>query len=232
MIVIPMLGRSSRFFNAGYSQPKYQLPLRGQTVFAQSVRSFERQFSTTPFVFLVRSDFNAKDFVGAEVARLGLTDYRIIEFGQETCGQAETVLLGTGDYADTTPLIVFNIDTIRHGFTLPPASEFGDGFLEVFEGDGENWSFVEPGPGNTVLRTTEKDRISNLCSNGLYGFARLGDFRQAVEAVPPTKGELYIAPLYNHLIGKGMSIRYRLLDPPVTEHCGTPQDYERLRQKE
>ncbi|HGG7172902.1 TPA: capsular biosynthesis protein, partial [Escherichia coli] len=33
MFVITMAGLSSRFFNAGYTVPKYQLPLHGQTVF-------------------------------------------------------------------------------------------------------------------------------------------------------------------------------------------------------
>ena len=39
MIVIPMLGKSSRFFDAGYERPKYQLPLGDGTVFSESVKS-------------------------------------------------------------------------------------------------------------------------------------------------------------------------------------------------
>lgn len=33
MFIIPMAGLSSRFFKAGYTKPKYQLDLNGETVF-------------------------------------------------------------------------------------------------------------------------------------------------------------------------------------------------------
>lgn len=168
-----------------------------------------------------------------KVTGLGISDFRIIEFHEETRGQAESVVLGIQDYADDTPIVIFNIDTIRRGFQWPDPTEFGDGFLEVFRAEGDGWSFVEPGEANRVLRTTEKDRISDLCSNGIYGFKRIEYFRQAynhyLNRGTTVNGELYIAPLYNHLIGEGLDIRYRLLESDVTEHCGVPADYERLR---
>jgi len=233
MIVIPMLGRSSRFSNSGYSLPKYQLELGTETVFAHSLRSFEKQFKTKPFLFLVRNDHDARRFVADAVTKLGIVDFRIIEFQQETQGQAESVLLGVHDYAGDQPMVVFNIDTIRANFEWPLPADFGDGFLEVFRAEGNSWSFVEPGVDGKVVRTTEKERISDLCSNGMYGFARIQDFRDAcaayVAAGQLVHGELYIAPLFNELITRGRNIRYHLLDADVTEHCGIPADYERLR---
>jgi len=230
MIVIPMLGKSSRFFDSGYSLPKYQLPIGSKTLFELSVRSFERLFLNTPFIFLVRSDFGAKEFVSRELVKLGIKDCRVIEFATETRGQADSVWLGTADYHDDNPLIVFNIDTIRDGFTLPDAANFGDGFLEVFKGEGEGWSFIKTGNDGSVTETAEKIRISDMCSNGLYGFRRLGDFRSSFRQYDAlnisVNGELYIAPLYNLLIAKGMNIRYREVDHSKMHHCGTPQDYE------
>ena len=41
MFVIPMAGSSSRFFEAGFLLPKYQLLIGNETVFEWSVRSFE-----------------------------------------------------------------------------------------------------------------------------------------------------------------------------------------------
>ncbi|MGJ7914622.1 capsular biosynthesis protein [Massilia sp. LXY-6] len=233
MIIIPMLGRSSRFFDHGYQLPKYQLPLAGETVFAQSVRSFSQQFGSQHFVFLVRSDHHAKQFVATQLANLGLRDYRIIEFQHETKGQADSVMQGTLDYSGSQPIIIFNIDTIRYEFSWPSEIEFGDGFLEVFKGSGDGWSFVEPGRDGSVVRTTEKDRISDLCSNGLYGFARLEDFRAAYldynERGLSVKGEQYIAPLFNTLIARGMDIKYRLVEAELIDHCGLPNDYEYMK---
>jgi hypothetical protein len=232
MIVIPMLGRSSRFFDAGYAIPKYQLPLGHETVFARAVRSFERQFASHEFVFLVRADHDAAAFVAREVTRLGIRRFRVQAFRHETRGQAESVRLGTADGDPDSPLVIFNIDTVRHGFEWPDAERFGDGFLEVFRAEGDGWSFVEPGSGDSVVRTTEKQRISDLCSNGLYGFARLQDFRDAfdasVAAGAHVRGEYYVAPLYNHLIARGRQVRYHLVDAACIEHCGVPADYERL----
>lgn len=235
MIIIPMLGRSSRFFNHGYQLPKYQLPLAGETVFAQSVRSFSEQFTSQHFLFLVRQDFGAKEFVAKQLIALGLRDYRIIEFRNETKGQADSVMQGTLDYSGSQPIVIFNIDTIRHRFPWPSETEFGDGFLEVFNAPGDGWSFVEPGPDGSVIRTTEKDRISDLCSNGMYGFARLDDFRSAYDDYNKrgldVKGEQYIAPLFNSLIARGMDIKYRLTDESLIDHCGVPADYESLKVK-
>jgi hypothetical protein len=231
MIVIPMLGRSSRFFDAGYKLPKFQLPLGGETVFTKSVRSFEQQFESEHFLFIVRHDYDTKEFVRRELTNLGIMDFRILELNFETRGQAHSVDLGCADYADQLPITVFNIDTIRLGFNFPETLERGDGFLEVFQSEGENWSFVEAGDKNRVIRTTEKVRISNLCSNGLYNFARLGDFRDAFKTATEElqAGEIYIAPLYNDLIAKGLDIRYRLVEPSKILHCGLPADYEALK---
>ena len=45
--IIPMLGRSSRFFNEGYSVPKYQLQLSDKSTFFHAISSFEKYFKTT-----------------------------------------------------------------------------------------------------------------------------------------------------------------------------------------
>lgn len=233
VIVIPMLGRSSRFFNAGYSIPKYQLPLGGETVFTKVVRSFEGYFNLEHFLFLVRTDHNDVNFVSKEAKRLGLNDYRIIEFQNETQGQAESVALGLVDYPQDAPLIIFNIDTIRHGFQLLTPDRAGDGYLEVFIGHGDGWSFIEAGPNNSVVSTTEKQRISKYCSNGLYYFASkkiyLEAYHKYLKSGLMVHGELYIAPLYNMLIETGYKINFNLIDSNEIDHCGLPNDYETLK---
>ena len=235
MIVIPMLGRSTRFFNAGYNKPKYELPLAGGTVFSESVCSFKSQFKSQSFLFVVRSDFNAIDFVGKEVQRLGIKDYRIVEIDKETDGQAESVILGIKDYDEQQSILIFNIDTIRHNFGWPSDELFADGFIEVFKADGDGWSFIQAKDDRAVLFTTEKRRISDLCSNGIYGFLRIKDFRDAYSQFtlnPLNEGkEAYIAPLYNYLIENGRVVNYRLIDSKMVDHCGIPDDYELLFRK-
>lgn len=225
-----MVGRSSRFFQAGYALPKYQLRLQGQSVFWHSVDSFRRYFDDEKFVFLCRRDFSAHEFIEAELARLGVKRFRIQSFEAETRGQAETVYQGLRDVDAEEPLYIFNIDTFRPGFEKAPLA--CDGYLEVFEGEGENWSFVQPGPSSSVLATTEKVRISNLCSDGLYYFKRKGDFDAAFEDAirrdELVRGEFYVAPLYNYLIRLGKLIRFVVVEPDSVVFCGTPSEYEAL----
>ncbi|MGI2258558.1 glycosyltransferase family 2 protein [Shewanella sp. GXUN23E] len=233
MIVIPMAGLSSRFFKAGYDQPKYMLPAHGMPLFDHAVLSFKAYFASLPFLFIVRDVYDTPAFVKQRCEALGIADFRVVVLNEETRGQAETVYLGLSDVDDETPLTIFNIDTFRPDFVLPDVATGTDGYLEVFKGEGSNWSYAKPASptSNKVVETAEKNPISNLCSTGLYHFNRAGDFKRIfeAEAARPAsewqKQELYIAPLYNYLIQEGKDIRFHLIDNHEVIFCGVPQEY-------
>lgn len=235
MFVIPMVGKSSRFFKEGYAEPKYKLLINETSVFENSVRSFERYFLTDKFLFLVRSDFNAAEFVENSAKEMGISNFKIVEFSEETQGQADTVYQGLAKAKDffqiDEPIYIFNIDTFRPGFEKSSKSK-DDGYLEVFEGEGDHWSFALPGEDGKVLKTTEKDRISNLCSNGLYYFNSCTVFNDAfqhsVKKDLKAKGEFYIAPLYNFLIESGLTVSYELIPASEIIFCGTPDEYKAI----
>ena len=237
MIVIPMAGESRRFAEAGYSLPKYRLDLHGRSVFAHAAGGFSALFGAEPVLFILRGEA-AAEFVAAECAALGLADPRIVRLDSPTAGQAETVDLGLSGarVGEGEPLTIFNIDTFRPGFSYPLGAwtQTSDGWLEVFRGSGANWSYVRPDPANRdeplALETAEKRPISDLCCTGLYQFARAGDFRMALdrERRAPSMPELYVAPLYNHLIAAGRRIHYRLIARNEVIFCGTPTEYQAL----
>lgn len=230
MIVIPMAGRSQRFFDAGYDRPKYELPLEGRSVFAHAVGSFEAHFATQPFLFVAAAE--AEPFVRSQARSLGVVEFEIVGVSGSTAGQAETVEFGLDEIGWAGPVTIFNIDTFRPGFAFPAAPLAGaDGWLEVFRGEGANWSYVRPAPDAPwALETAEKRPISDLCCTGLYHFARAGDFRDALatERAAPQAAELYVAPLYNHLIARGARIGWRLIERDEVVFCGTPAEYEIL----
>ncbi|AEG91967.1 hypothetical protein [Ramlibacter tataouinensis] len=239
MIVIPMAGDSRRFREAGYARPKYELPVGRQSLFALTVLSFEHYFPSERFVFVCRSDLGAEGFVQMECGRLGIRWADVVALPAATRGQAETVLIGLerSGYEPAESLLIFNIDTIRPGYRFPAECEFADGYLEVFSGSGDHWSFVEPAASFTrrVARTTEKERISDLCSTGLYHFARCSDFAAActhalsnVDAYRERWTEVYVAPLYNQLIAKGKVVAYHQVAAEQIGFSGTPSEYEEL----
>jgi len=114
------------------------------------------------------------------------------------------------------------------------------GYLEVFRGAGDSWSFVEPDQNSEgrVIRTTERVRISDLCCTGLYTFnsAELhSDYAQKAKASGSWEeyaNEFYVAPIYNDLIEDGLYASYNLIPEDEVLFCGVPEDYEALQSLE
>ena len=242
MIVIPMAGLSSRFFKAGYTKPKYMLEAHGITLFEHSVKSFEKYFSTEKFLFIIRDVYKTSVFVEQKAKALGIKLFEIVILKEETRGQAETVYLGLqkSKCEEHESLTIFNIDTFRPNFKYPNLSQLEDGYLEVFQGAGDNWSFVKPKghESKEVVETSEKRPISDLCCTGLYFFKYLRCFNLAYEHYinkPKDEweqGELYVAPLYNYLINSNYVISYNIIDKNNVIFCGVPSEYKLFLNKE
>ena len=239
MIIIPMAGKSSRFYKAGYTLPKFMLPLNGKTIFEEAVSSFKKYFKTDFFLFITRTDDGSKDFVSMKCSELNIKNFEIICINHDTKGQAETISIGLDRMKMTPkinePVYIFNIDSIRVNFTKPTLKflENVAGYLEVFIGEGEHWSFVEASTNNYVKKTTEKIKISDLCSNGLYYFESIDLFNETFEMFKITNNynELFVAPMYNQLIQSNLTVKYVLLDNNETIFSGTPDEYEYLKQQ-
>jgi len=235
--IFPMGGLSQRFTDAGYTVPKFMLDLHGISVFEHAVVGFKRYFQEHNFVFAFRDDPATEAFVKEKCSHLGIPEEntRIVKLREPTSGQAETVWIAVRQTGvlPSEPIVIFNIDSFQSDFILPTEFDLDgtDGFLEVFIGEGDHWSFVEPGPDDSAIRVTEKERVSELCSTGLYYFRRTGDFIQAFEQSLKLDlselqgGERYVAPLYNTLIAKHMSIKYHLVSAEDVTFCGTPDEY-------
>lgn len=236
MFVFPMLGRSSRFFNAGYTVPKYKLPLggEGQIVFDHVLGSFRHYFDSDLFVLICRADTGDKPFLVERMRSQGVERFKVIEYGGETGGQAESVELALAGIPDDEELFIFNIDTVLYNFEKDPARGDVAGYLEVFSGEGTHWSFVDPSPDRSgyATRVVEKERISDLCSNGLYYFETVRTFASALKTYRArhqgVSGELYVAPLYNELIARGMPVSYKRVSTSEIGFCGVPDEYVAL----
>ncbi|MFQ1933226.1 hypothetical protein ACK350_07115 [Aeromonas veronii] len=233
MIVIPMAGLSSRFFSAGYKIPKYMLPIDNQTVFSRSVKSFEKYFDSDEFVFICRENYNTPEFVHSELKRIGVKNFKISILKEETKGQAETVVLGLRDYREIEDITIFNIDTFRPGFDKPLLAKNSRGYLETFIGEGKNWSNVLPDEFGRVVKTAEKQEISNYCCTGLYSFSYFSDLKNAYNAAKNDRAlvhnnEYYIAPLYNYLIKQGYLVNFTIIERRDVIFCGTPDEYSEL----
>lgn len=229
-----MAGLSKRFSDSGFTLPKYMLYAREKSLFNLAVSSFKSYFKTEKFLFIARDVFCTKEFIQKECEILGISFFDVVILNEPTKGQAETVYLGliASNLQDTEPILIFNIDTFRPNFSFPVELPNWDGYLEVFEGDGANWSYAKTEHKNStkVMQTAEKEEISNYCSTGIYFFKKKEFFIEAfcgsnktISKVKPK--ELYVAPLYNYLISIGCNINIEIIKRDEVMFCGIPEEY-------
>lgn len=232
MFVFPMVGLSSRFFEAGYKVPKYQLLIKNNTVFHHVISSFKKYFVTDKFVFIYRNIYNTENFLINEIKKTSIKNFDLVRLNDNTYGQAETVFRGLEKIYSDEEIFIFNIDTFRPNFKRPNLISSCDGYLEVFLGSGKNWSYVKGNVNGDVFFTAEKEEISNMCCSGLYYFKKASFFKEAFldsyRKKKLIKGEYYVAPLYNYLIKKKLNIKYNIIPKKNIVFCGTPDEFELL----
>ncbi|WP_340302352.1 capsular biosynthesis protein [Roseobacter sp. HKCCD7870] len=236
LIVIPLAGLSQRFFDEGFSVPKYMLRLNQKTLFYWAVKSFERYFADQRFLFICRDIYETKVFIEKSARELGILNFTVVDLKSKTLGQAHTVQLGlnAAGVSENEPIVIFNIDTFRPKYEMPDfiRNPLVFGYLECFEGSGSNWSnvVVEAEGSRRVIRTSEKQNESNLCCTGLYYFSTKSEFINCYHSyyfdkISNLTNEHYIAPIYNVLISQGKIIMVDIIAKSSVIFCGTPNEY-------
>lgn len=226
MIVLTIAGESSRFFNEGYKEVKYKLRLSNGKSILWNILSYINR--NDKIIIVINQKFNDKGWIISLFKSLGFLDFDVIEVA-ETDGQLTSAVIGiknskffkNREYNE--PIFIFNGDTVRH---IPFNYEMRnfDGCIEVFYESGDHWSFTD-NIGNVSL-VKEKERISDFCSTGLYGFSSLDLFLKYSERSKLIKNERYIAPLFNELIKDGLKVCSFLSERECFTLCGTPKEYE------
>jgi dTDP-glucose pyrophosphorylase len=237
-VVFPMMGKGSRFLKAGFTGPKYLLDIHGKPLLYFVLYGFRHIFEESNFTFVVRKDHD-QEIIYKILASLNIKNYKFIVLRQDTDGQASSVYLALkkiSNVEDNKPLLIFNIDTIHLDFNSEYYKDKNSHSLEVFNADGDHWSFVRTLKNkNIVVEVAEKRRISSLCSNGMYFFNRIDAFYKAYTSCYLNtdkslwkNNEAYIAPLYSFLINNNELVIANEIDQGSILACGTPEEYSSL----
>jgi len=232
MICIPMAGKSSRFYENGFTKPKFQLSVSNVSLFRLSTMSFTEYFETEYFLFILNRFNGAKEFVEKEINKLRIANYSIVELDHETRGQADTVAKAVSQNPKNMNehLLIFNIDTIRPQFKYP--KHFPNfPWIETFKSKGDHWSFIDPLPNtDEVLRVAEKERISDLCSTGMYFFPSIKVYMElfSLYKSDAMDDELYIAPMYQLLIKRGETVKFSVIESSKIFLAGIPEEFYSL----
>lgn len=235
-VVITMAGRGSRFYDAGYTVPKYEIMAHDRTLFEWSMLSLKNFLtSDSRVIFVCLEENKSSDFVLRKTKELGLTDVRIIELKELTDGQATSAYLSRELWMPKWPLLIYNIDTYVKPHALMPGDirPGSDGWVPCFQVPGEHWSFVKLGDDGWAVDLAEKQRISDYASIGLYWFSRAGRYVELYDRFfndPKNlvRGEKYIAPLYRQLLAEGGKVSLSDLSLSDVHVLGTPTELDRF----
>jgi dTDP-glucose pyrophosphorylase len=239
-IVITMAGRGSRFYEAGYTVPKYEIMAHGKSLFEWSMVSLQNFLtSDARVIFVCLAENKSAAYVREQSAALGLRDVHVVEVDEITDGQATSAYVSRSLWRPDEPLLVYNIDTYVEPDALQPGHirANSDGWVPCFQVPGTHWSFVKLGDDGWAVDLAEKQRISDFATVGLYWFARASDYVDAYEqffADPKNlvRGERYIAPLYRHLIATGSKISISDLAVGQVHVLGTPTELNQFLEQD
>ncbi len=234
---IPMAGRGLRFARAGAKVPKYMLRAGGRTLFEHSLFSLPLGLAEKVILIALREhekEFGLSAFIKEKLG--SAVPWELVLLDAPTRGQAETVLAVKGLVPSESGLAIYNIDTCFASTTLTARlSDQGarrDGVIGAFKlaAKDPKWSFAKTGPDGAVTETAEKIQISDNALTGLYHFSRAADFFETAELAMRggelTRGEYYVAPLYNRLIAAGRSFVLDTAEKLIP--LGTPEDVAAL----
>lgn len=235
-IVITMAGRGSRFFDAGYTVPKYQIEAHGRSLFEWSMLSL-RYFldEGSRVIFVCLAENRSGPYVRERCHELGLHDVHILELDTLSDGQASSAWLSRELWLPQQPLLIYNIDTFVQPAALRPEMirAGADGWVPCFDVPGEHWSFVKTGHDGWATDLAEKQRISDHASIGLYWFRSGELYDQAyrrffADAANLVRGERYIAPLYRQLLADGGKVAISELAASDIHVLGTPVELQQF----
>lgn len=229
--VITMAGLGSRFRDVGYQVPKYEIVVHDRPLFDWSLISLRELINQKcRFVFICLKENDSRKFVNERCLALGIENFDVVEIESITDGQATTVLAAKPFIQSDEGVSIFNIDTHLNPSAVALSRPFHAPSILCFPGKGDAWSFARTDVSGRAVEVTEKVRVSDHASVGLYVFTSWSQYENAYRAtyLSPksalTIKERYIAPIYNALIDEGIRVEVPVIGANDVVPLGTPAE--------
>jgi len=238
-IVISLAGKSQRFFDAGFIQPKYYLPMAdGKSMIEHSIDSLKISGN---YIFIVQKihceKYNIDKFLKEKYPAS-----TICYLNHYTQGAAESIYLAAKHYIDNDlPLIISNCDQTLEwdstDFIKKTLEENVDGCVLTFWADTTKNSYAKVQEDTTkIIELAEKVVISNDSLVGVHSWKKGSDFCRSAEILFDknirANNEYYISISYNPLISQGKNIHIvPMKTNEVYWSVGTPEQYYDYLQK-
>lgn len=227
-MIMPMAGRGTRFVNQGVSIPKPLIQIAGKPFFYWATLGVIREIPHAELVFVVLSEHVERFQIDRKITYY-FPQATVVVIAGVTSGALETAL-NAKPYVDPDALLIIN--DCDHALlysnlvsVCKALFEGVDGFLTHFYSNQSHFSYAKYSENGLLIRTAEKEVISDLAIAGLYGFRNFRVFSQASERYVTNcpYSELFISGVYNEMLISGARIYGSLCDFHLS--FGTPDEY-------
>ncbi|MBX3083446.1 MAG: glycosyltransferase family 2 protein [Anaerolineae bacterium] len=212
-VVIPMAGRGSRFANQGLTVPKPLIEVAdGKSIFLWALESI-RAVTYSQLIFIILREHDEQFQLQAMLRSTFGADIGVVVLDDVTEGQLCTVVTAR-EWIDTDEdVLVISSDTYvvsSIGEDIRNRKPDCTGIISVASMPGEQWSFARTDPSGRVVEVTEKVRISDHASTGMYYFSNGHQLVTIADAMirnnERTRGEFYVMPVYQKYIERGWRV--------------------------
>lgn len=231
-LLIPMVGRGQRFRDEGFVLPKQLIDVGHQQMIDWSMSCIKTEECNK--IFVIRRDTVDNNNMDEILRSKFGNDIIIVIAETETEGTVSSCLLAEEYIDNDLPLSITTLDMYFEPHFDPSDIDNSDGTVLTFNADNPAYSYSELGNDGYVVRTAEKEVISNHAHAGLYHFSKGSEFvRLAKEMIKRNirvKNEFYVAPLYNLFIEEGKKISILPIDRLWC--MGTPDERKHFLEEE
>lgn len=229
-LVMPMGGSGSRFSEWGFELPKPLIELHDKPFFYWATESIRKFIPLRSLTFVILKE-HVKNFNIDIRIREFYDDANIYILDDVLDGAVLTCLEGVKLINDEAPVLFNDCD---HLFTCKSFNDFCnnndfsrlDGGLLTFTSSDPKFSFLELDKDSNVLRTVEKQAVSNIAICGAYYFRNRAIFIEAAEKylVNCTYKEFFMSGVYNVMAKENQIIKSFAVDMHLP--FGTPDEYK------
>lgn len=231
--IMPMAGRGSRFSAHGFDFPKPLIEIYGKPFFYWATQSLRKFVDLASLSFVVIQEHVDKFKIDKEIIKV-FPEAQIYVLPDVTEGAVITCMKGIADIDDTYPVVFNDCDHLFkcvgfNNFCNYNFSDEIDGILLTFESDEPKYSFVGKDCNGNIIRTAEKESISNEAICGCYYFKNKNVFLKAAGEylIKCNYNEYFMSGVYNVMLDHNLRIRSLLTDFHVP--FGVPQEYEEAK---
>lgn len=232
--VMPMGGRGSRFSREGFDFPKPLIKIYDKPFFYWSTQSVRKFVELASLDFVVLQEHVDQYEIDKEILSY-FPEAKIHVLPEVTEGAVITCLKGIENISDGLPVMFNDCDHLFKSTEFIKYCENDKedgiaGILLTFPSDEAKYSFVGKDERGNVIRTVEKEVISNEAICGCYYFSDADTFRSASEEYLKkcNYSEYFMSGVYNIMIERKQNVRSMMTDFHVP--FGVPEEYEEAKE--